>query len=270
MPRGRLKEKDMKKSLVSLLALATAVAIVPAALAGAQTLCPNTAQQGGAPFTQTFTPVSGPDGSCGTDAAWNMSIPNADQYAKLTWSSSSSGYPTDLTLGDLGGITASVLPSESGQPYYELEFHATNLLLRQQNPSDELLLIEFQQTTLTGDSLVLDPNSTVFDLYDNDASCYLFSTPNCANGQGTAQSLNAWLAEVPGLSSEPIGQIRIAMGLANGSGPGEGLTVYSADVTKTATSVPEPASPLFLGICLLVLAIGFVVKVKMSGLVSHS
>lgn len=251
----------MKKFFLALLAMATALASSPAALAG--TLCPNQADQGG--FTNSFAAVPGSDGSCGDGAAVNMSIANAADYAKLTWNSSDSGYPPGLTLGNLGGISAPVSNSV-GQPYYELEFYAPTLSLGQVNAGDELLLIEFQGTTLSGNTLALDPNSTVFDLYDNHAGCYLFAATPCSNGQGTAQSLDAWLLEEPGLSSEAIGEIRIAIGLANGNAPGESLTVDSADVSET----PEPSSLLLLGTGLLGLAVVAFRKAKSSGLVLHS
>jgi hypothetical protein len=256
----------MTKFCLALLAVAAALAIAPAALAG--TLCPNQAKEGGAPFSQTFTAADGPlDGtSCGaSDTAVTMSITNGDQYAKLTWDSSNSGYPAGLTLGNLGGVTTSVSNSV-GQPYYELEFYAPTLSLGQVYPDDELLLIEFQQTTLSGNTLALDPNSTVFDLYDNAAGCYLFASTPCSGGQGTAQSLDAWLLEEPGLSSEAIGQIRIAIGLANGNAPGESLTVDSSDVSET----PEPSSLLLLGTGLLGLAVVVFRKAKSSGMVLHS
>jgi hypothetical protein len=196
-----------------------------------------------------------------------MSITDVDQYAKLTWDSSNSGYPAGLTLGNLGGGTASVSPSGAGQPYYELEFHAPNLSLGQASSSDELLLIEFEDNpTISGGNMVVDPNLTVFDLYDNTAGCYLFASSPCSSSQGTAQSLDAWFLEEPGLSNEAIGQIRIAIGLANGSGGPESLTVDSADVSET----PEPSSLLLLGTGLLGLAVVVFRKAKSSGLVLHT
>jgi hypothetical protein len=227
---------NVRKSL-QLVLVASLLTSIPAM---ASTLCANSAQEGG--FSNTFTPVNG---SCGSGTAVDMSIAAANDYAKLTWDTSSSG----LTLGNLGGITAPVSNSGFGQPYYELEFFAPTLALGQTNVGDELLLIEFQPTTLSGpgdDTLALDPNSTVFDLYDNTAGCYLFAGPSCSPSQGTAQSLDAWNAAEPGLSSEAIGQIRIAIGLAAGSDPGESVTVDSADVTETAAT-PEPSSLLLLG-----------------------
>ena len=112
----------MKKLVFSLLAVITAIAITPSARAG--TLCPNQAAQGGF-GGQTYTNVSGPlDGTCGTNSAVTAAIPSDTDYAKLTWTTSNSGYPAGLTLGNLGGVTASVSLSPSGadQPFYLLSF----------------------------------------------------------------------------------------------------------------------------------------------------
>jgi hypothetical protein len=256
----------MNKLTMALIAIAGTLAITPAALAS--TLCPNQAAQGG-DGTGTFTNVAGPlDGtSCGSsDTAVNMTIPNAVNYAKLTWDPSNSGYPAGLTLGNLGGVTASVTNSVGGQPYYELAFTDPGDSFLDTTTGDQILLIEFQSTTISGGNLVVDPSTTLFNLYDNTNGVYLEApggVPGAA-GQQDTNTLDGWIALDPSLSSDAIQQLRIAIGLAGGNGPGEGLTVNSVDVTETAT--PEPSSVLLVGTGLLGLAFLVLRRVKASGL----
>jgi hypothetical protein len=170
-----------------------------------------------------------------------MSIPNSENYAKLTWNSSSTGYPAGLTFGNLGGFTSSVdLTAGTDQPFLMLAFTDPNDPFLSTTSGDQILMIEFQPDTLSGpgdDTLALDPTSTQFNLFDNTLGVYLKS------GQSDTNSIDGWIAADSGLSDDAIQELRIGIGLSGGSGPAESLTVNSADVTAT----PEPSSLMLLG-----------------------
>ena len=191
-------------------------------------MCPNQAGQGG-DGTGTFTNVAGPlDGTpCGaTNTAVTMTIPNQTDYARLAWTPGDTGYPAGLTLGNLGGITASVaLTAGTDQPYFMLIFTDPSDSLGQTASTDQILMLEFQPTTLSGagdDTLALNPTTTQFNLYDN-------TTGHLSQGgQHDTNSLDGWIALDSGLTDEDIQQIRLAIGLAGGPGPAESLTVNSA------------------------------------------
>jgi hypothetical protein len=254
----------VKKFSLALIALATALAISPAVLAG--TLCPSAASTSGY-GGDTFTNVSGPlDGSCGVNSAVTLYIPNdTSGYARLQWTPGNAGYPTGLSLGNLSGVNASVVFSAdvpSDQPFYMLSFYAPNVSLGQTNPGDQILMLEFEPSgVISGSNMVLDPNATLFNLYDNDQGFYL----NGANGQQDAHTLDYWLSVDPGLSGDSIAGIRIGIGMDGGcpveSACSETLTVDSADVTAT----PEPSSLFLLGTGLLGLAGILFRKEKASG-----
>lgn len=167
-------------------------------------------------------------------------------YARLEWDSSTTGYPANVTLGNLGGIDAGVAftaDQASDQPYYELAFTDLSDSLGQGAAGDQILMLEFQSSTVSGSDMAFDPNSTLVNLYDNNTGVYL------AGGQSDAHTLAYWLSTYAALDNESLQQIRLGIGLA---GPGaigssaESLTVNSLDITAPA-AVPEPRPlPLLL------------------------
>jgi hypothetical protein len=228
----------MKNFASALLALATALAIAPSAMA--ESLCPNVA------WTYSDGGNTTAPGPCG---AVTLSIPdsNADEAA-LFWGSSSYG-ATGLTVGTIGSFNTSVNFSpvvNSDQPYYVLDFKDPSDLLGQASGSDTILMLEFQSGNVSGNNMLLDPNSTLFNLYDNTTWTYL------AGGQSDTNTLAAWLAIYPGISNDPA-WVGVEMG-NGGSGQGETLTINSAEYTVT----PEPSSLLLLFTGILGLA--FVIK----------
>ena len=92
-------------------------------------------------------------------------------------------------------------------------------------------MLEFQTSALSGpgnDTLALNPDTTLFNLYDNTLGKYL------EGGQHDTNTLDGWIALDSSLSSDDLQGISIGLGLAGGGSPPESLTVDSAVVT------PEP------------------------------
>jgi PEP-CTERM motif len=207
-------------------------------------LCPNAATPGG--FGGTATNVSGPlDGTCGTDSAVKLDIPAETDYGKLQFNSGMSGYPAGLTLGNLSGATADVdfIPGQAGdQPYFLLDFTDSTNGLGQGSATDQILMIEFQPSTLSGSTLALDPTTTLFNLYDNTgAGRYL------QMGQSDTKTLNGWITEFPFLSGVSLDGIWIAEGLGGSGSNPESLTINSLSVAQ-ASGVPEPATLALVGL----------------------
>jgi hypothetical protein len=221
--RRKLKEKNlMKKFQFALLAVATAFAIAPAALANSITLCPDTTDQ----YTNGNSTVINAQGPCG---AATFSIPNDAHDSVIQY------WTTDgLTLGNLVSLDASVVFTadvKTDQPYFILEV-------------DDLssLMLEFQPSgNLSGNDMIVDPSTTLFNLRNYNTGVYM-------GGQQNAHTLDYWLAQNPVWSNDSIEYVGVGTGLDGGcTGPcSETLTINSLDVT-TNTPIPEPSSLLLLG-----------------------
>jgi hypothetical protein len=234
---------NRKKLLFALPAIALA-AMVGALPAKAGTLlCPNAANQGGF-GSDTFTPTAGSqDATCGANSAIIMSITTNTDYARLEWTG------TGLTLGTLGLTTANVtLVAPAGdQPYYMMTFQDPGNFLGAP-AGHQILMLEFQASTVSGSSMVLDPNATLFNTYDNTAGVYL------QGGQSDARTLDSWLASFPALSSDSITGFRIGEGLAGGCG-GSCPVSLTIDSVNLGSTVPEPATFGLAGFALLGLGV---------------
>jgi len=217
-------------------------------------LCPNAAWTG-SDGTGVFTNVSGPlDATCGSLSAVTMSLRQEGGSAGIAWIGSlpgfspTLGYPVDLTFGTLAGVTADVTGSQGMQPYYMLGLTdpATDFLGA--TAGDQILMIENQSQTLSGDTLALDPNTTLFDLFDNDTNVYL------AGGQSDTHTLAGWLAIYPSLADVSLQFVEIGIGSAVPSdlGPLASDTVNSLDIT----AVPEPTALLLLLVLLGTVGLG--------------
>jgi PEP-CTERM motif len=220
--------------------VAACFGLAGAASAATVTLCPNQGGTGGATFTATN--VAGPlDGMCGANSAVRLDIPASTDYARLQFNASTPGYPAGLTLGGLAGMSANVQFSSGGsdQPYYMLVFTDSSNSLGQASASDQILLLEFQASALSGTTLAMDPTSTLFNVYDNTTNTYL------QGGQSVTHSVQDWLSLYPALAGEGLDAIRIAEGLTGGNTGPDSLTVNS--LTLTTNAVPEPSSIALLG-----------------------
>jgi len=213
--------------------------------AKADILCPNQALQGG--FGGTFTPVPGDnDGVCGANSGVTLSLSNDTNYAKLMWNTASASQgvgaqslPSGITLGTLPTVTANVnfsADTSDLSPYFVLAFKDPTNVLGAHATTDQIIMLEFENTGLNGAGTMTLNNNSVFNFYDNTTGQYLLG------GQQDKASLSTWLSTYSGLSSASVEGIWIAEGLAGGCAPGgcsESLTVTSAELVS---ATPEPGT----------------------------
>ena len=204
------------------------------------TLCPGAAAQGG--FGNSFTSAAS-GGACSTSVT--MSITSATDYAKLTWNSSSTGYPPGLTVGQLTNMNAIVHQTGPNNPFYMFAFIDASNSLGQTAATDQILFIQFQSSTVSGINMPFSNTTSLFNLYDNDTGVYL------QGGQSDTHTLAGWIGLYPFLSSKSLDEIRIGIGLGGGAAPGGSLQV---DSVTGATNVPEPGSSALLASGLIGLA----------------
>ena len=181
------------------------------------------------------------DGTCGANSAVQINIPQGTDYGKLQFQSTMTDFPTGLTLGGLGNGWASanvVLNTGNDQPYFLLPFVDSTGSLGQGSPSDQILLIEFQPSALSGNTLALDPNATLFNLNDNTGGGYL------QGGQQVTHTLNGWLSLFPALSTAQLQGVWIGVGLAGNSSGADSITVNSLTITPLPAALPLVISGL--------------------------
>jgi hypothetical protein len=237
----RRPESRPSRRFAFMIALALVGGLAASSMATANTLCPNQATVGG--FGNTASAVSGPlDGTCGTNSAEKIDIADSTNYGKLQFQSGITGFPTGLTLGGLSGISASanVLFTSNGtdQPYFLLPFVDSSDSLGQGSATDQILLIEFQANTLSGNTLGLNPSTTLFNLYDNTTNSYL------QGGQSVTKTLDGWLSTFAVLGADQLQGIWIGEGLTGGNTGADSLTVNSLTVTPLPAALPLFATGL--------------------------
>jgi len=238
----------VKRFSSALLALATALAISPAALASS--LCPNIAD------SQSDGTISTASGPCG---AVTLAIANdSTDGAVLYWGPSSYG-ATGITVGNIASFNTSLTFTAGSfdEPYYQLYFIDPNGVFGEAI-GDGIFMLEFQSGNLSGNNMPLDPNAALLNIFDANTGTYLLG------GQADTETLAQWNALYPDLSDDRM-WVGVGMGYG-GSGDPATMTIYSADYSVT----PEPSCLLLLGTGLLSMAVILFRKQKASGLTSHS
>jgi hypothetical protein len=141
-----------------------------------------------------------------------------------------------------GSASANVVFASKGsdQPYFLLPFVDSSGSLGQANATDQILFIEFQANTLSGNTLGLDPTTTLFNLYDNTTDAYL------QGGQAVTKTLDGWLSTFALLGTAQLQGIWIGEGLTSGDTGADSLTVNSLTINTPPAATPLPAAlPLF-------------------------
>src|ERR1035437_7380979 len=159
----------MKKLLAVLFVLMLTLTAIPA-MAGS--LCPGTAWMGG--DSGGSVELHSGSGICADVATLSVTNDNT-QSAGLLWGSSTFG-STGLTAGTIGSFDTAAIFSGSSQPDYMLDFHDYSNVFGEGVGGDKILLIENQSSGLSGGTsgtMSLDPNATLFAVYDSTTLAYL-------------------------------------------------------------------------------------------------
>jgi len=215
----------------------------------ASTLCPGSATQkindfsGGPGNSITASSESGP---CST--AETLTVNPTSDEAKLMWAT------PGLTFSTLTSIDASVSNVTGITPYFMLSF-SDNSIAHQSG--DEMLFIEFQPNNVVGgNSMPVDPNTTLFNILDNATEQYYDWNTGTYQGAGqqVKKSLADWASDL-NLGGASINKIEIAEGL---SGSCNGACSASVTVNSVAlvTTTPEPGTIVSVATGLLCLGSG--------------
>jgi hypothetical protein len=160
-----------------------------------------------------------------------------------------SGFPPGLTIGNFGGLDASVSNATGDQPFIFIVFTDDAVA---QHPGDVMLFDEFQNNVVGGDSMPVDPNTTEFNLLDD-------TTGNYIGGQSNAMTLDQWMGIDPSLAATAIAKFDIVIGESGGCNDPGGcpvsLTVNSVDISEIVVT-PEPGTIVSVGTGLLSLGSG--------------
>jgi len=230
----------MKKALFTLPAIALAASLGALPAMAGTILCPNQANLDGF-GGDTFTALPGSqDATCGANSAEMMNIPTNSAYARAAWT------VPGLTLGNLGltDATVTVVAPAGDQPYYMMTFQDTGDVLGS-TAGDQMLMLEFQANNVSGGHMILDPTTTLFNIYDNTLGTYFLG------GQANAHPLDYWITTYSALASDAITGFRIGEGLAGGCGVAACPVSTTIDSVNLGSTVPEPATFGLAGTALL-------------------
>jgi hypothetical protein len=247
---GNLKNAHLLFSVAALMAFASVPAV-------AATLCPS-ATTGGTSGTGSYNLVTETGGACPSAAV--LAVGNNVDESELKFHPTDPNFPAGLTLGGLTGLDASVSSEFGDQPFFQLAFVDGSGSVGD-TAGDIILLLEDQSGNVSGNHMLVDPGTTLFDLYDFSTQSYLLA------GQAHPFTLDGLLATDSVLSSEQFSALDIVVGVSGGCTVdcGAGVTVNSLDVNPPP-AVPEPGTMVMVSTGLLFLGGLFAFKQRQPSL----